>query len=406
MTAASNFMDDMGDGPGEFDPMVSKRARSIEQSSIRQMFDLAEAQGGDLVRLELGEPDFDTPGHVVEAACRAAQAGDTHYTANAGLPALRQSIASKLRREEDLSVDPASEVIVTNGGMEALHLALLTILDPGDEVVIPTPAWPNYFTQTRLAEGRPVEVPLSASEGFDLDADAVVEAITPATGAVVLCSPSNPTGQVYAEDAVRSVVRAAADHDAFVVADEVYRSLVYDRRPPAIASTGDPTNVLTVGSCSKQYAMTGWRVGWLVGPDTVVERANAIHESTTACAGSISQRAAIAALDGPQEPAEAMCRAFNDRRDVVFERLRGIQGISCPRPDGAFYAFVDVSALEGSSFDVARRLLSEYGVVVAPGEGFGGAGKGHLRLSFATGMDRLELGLDRFERMVRAELNA
>ncbi|MFC6836575.1 pyridoxal phosphate-dependent aminotransferase [Halomarina ordinaria] len=371
------------------------RVRACERSPIRLMFDLAEATDDrDLVRLEVGEPDFETPTHVTEAASAAARAGHTSYTTNAGLPALRTAIARTLADEYDVRHDP-DEVMVTTGGMEALHLAMLCTADPGSEVVIPSPAWPNYFTQARLADATPVEVPLAYP--FDLDADRVIEAMGPATDVVVLCTPSNPTGRVFDPDPVRAVVEAAADHDAYVLADEVYAALTYDADPTGIAAlTGHPEHVLTVGSCSKSHAMTGWRVGWLAGDRSVVDEATKVRESTTSCTSSVSQHAALAALTGPQEPTERMYEAFRERRDYVVDRIAGLDGVSAPMPEGAFYAFLEPDTDE-ESLPLAKRLLTDHGVVLAPGTGFGEAGEGSLRLSFANSLERLEEGFDRLE---------
>lgn len=382
-------------------PTPTARVRGTERSKIRVMFDLANASDRDLVRLEVGEPDFDTPSHVVEAASAAAAAGKTHYTSNAGLPALRTAISDTLATEYGVHHD-ADEITVTNGGMEALHLAALATVGPGEEVLIPSPAWPNYWMQARLADGVPVEVPMPEERGFALDPDRVVEHLSDDTAAVVLCSPSNPTGRVFDPDAMRAVVEAAADHDAYVVADEVYLGLTYDRDPAGLAGlTGHPEHLLTVGSCSKTYAMTGWRVGWLAGHEEVLDQVTKIHESTTACAGEVAQHAAIAALTGSQEPVREMFEAFRERRDYVYERIESMDGADCARPEGAFYAFLDVD-LPGSSLEVAKHLLTEHGVVLAPGEGFGDAGAGRLRLSFANSLDRLEEGLERIEAAVEA----
>ena len=376
---------------------ITDRARAVEQSSIRAMFDMAEASDRDLVRLEVGEPDFDTPDHIVDAAHDAARTGRTHYTSNAGLPELREAIGDTMREEFDVRVDP-DDVVVTNGGMEALHLAVLATVDSGEELLLPTPTWPNYRAQAQLADGVPVEVPMPAAEGYPLDAARVRDAMTEDTAAVVLCTPSNPTGRVYDEDAIREVVAAAAERDACVIADEVYAGLSYDRDITGIAALTDhPDHVLTVNSCSKSYAMTGWRLGWLAGPSEVTDEVTKMHESTTACASSVAQHAALAALTGPQEPIEEMYETFRERRDYVVDRVEAIDGLSCPRPEGAFYAFLDPD-VEASSIDVAKELLTDYGVVLAPGDGFGEAGEGQLRLSFANDMDRLETGFDRIER--------
>lgn len=371
------------------------RVRDCDRSSIRVLFDLAESMDRDLVRLEVGEPDFDTPAHVTEAAFAAAKRGETNYTSNAGLRELRSAVAGTLTREFGLGYD-AEDVLVTTGGMEALHLAALSVLEPDDDLLIPTPGWPNYWTQARLADANPVEVELSYP--YDLEADRLIERMGADTGAVVLCSPSNPTGRVFTPDAVRAVVEAARAHDAYVIADEVYGTLTYDRDPVGTAALVEESDhVLTVGSCSKSYAMTGWRVGWLASESDVVAEATKIRESTTACTSTLAQHAALAALEGPQSPVAEMRAAFRERRDYVADRLDELDGVTAPRPEGAFYAFLDPVGYD-DSMTLAKRLVREAGVVLAPGSGFGAAGAGKLRLSFANSLERLEAGLDRLER--------
>jgi aspartate aminotransferase len=372
----------------------TERVRRAERSRIRVMYDLAEETDRELVRLEVGEPDFDTPDRVVDAAAEAARGGATHYTTNAGTPACRRAIRDAMAADYGVEHD-VDEILVTVGGMEALHLATLATVGPGEELLYPGPAWPNYETQAFLADGRGVEVPMPAETGFALDGDRLAARMGPETAAVVLTTPSNPTGRVYDPGEIRTVVEAAADHGAYVVADEVYAGLTYDREPRGIAAlTGHPEHVLTVGSCSKTYAMTGWRLGWLAGDRSVLDQATKVRESTTACASSVAQHAAIEALTGPQEPFEEMYDAFERRRDYVADRIGAVDGLSAPRPEGAFYAFLDPD-VEAESLAFAKYLLTDHGVVLAPGSGFGAAGEGRLRLSFANSMDRLEEGLDR-----------
>ena len=377
------------------------RVQRAERSRIRVMYDLAESVDRDLVRLEVGEPDFDTPNHVVDAAAEAARGGATHYTTNAGMPACRRAIRDAMAA--DYGVEHGiDEIVVTVGGMEALHLATLATVGPGEELLYPGPAWPNYETQAFLADGRGVEVPMAADAGFALEADRLAARMGPETAAVVLTTPSNPTGRVFDPDEIQAVVEAAADHDAYVVADEVYAGLTYDRDPRGIAAlTGHPEHVLTVGSCSKTYAMTGWRLGWLAGDRSVLDEVVKVRESTTACASSVAQHAAMAALSGPQEPFEEMYEAFRRRRDYVADRIADADGLSAPRPEGAFYAFLDPD-VGADSLPLAKYLLEEHGVVLAPGSGFGTAGEGRLRLSFANSMDRLEEGIDRIEAGIAA----
>ena len=370
------------------------RVQRAERSSIRVMYNLAESTDRDLVRLEVGEPDFDTPEHVIDAATVAAKDGATHYTPNAGTPECRRAISDAMAANYGVEHEP-DEVVVTVGGMEALHLAMLSVVEPGEAVLFPGPAWPNYENQAFLADGDPVEVPMPAGTGYALDAERLIAEMGGDTAAVVLTTPSNPTGQVFDPDAIRAVVEAAADCGAYVIADEVYAGLTYDRDPRGIAAlTGYPEHVLTVGSCSKTYAMTGWRLGWLAGDRTVTDEVVKIHESTTACASSVAQNAAIAAMTGPQEPFEEMYDAFERRRDYVVDRIAGVDGLSAPHPEGAFYAFLDPEGVT-DSLAFAEYLLTEHGVVLAPGSGFGAAGEGRLRLSFAASMAELEDGFDR-----------
>ena len=382
---------------------LAKRTFGLERSAIREMFDLAQQyDDDDLVHLEIGEPDFDTPAHITEAAAAAAEGGATHYTSNAGLPELRAAIADDITSEH--RYDPDANVIVTAGAMEALSLAFLTLVDPGDEVIVPTPAWPNYRTQTAMVGGEYVEVPLDREQGFALDTERLAASITDDTALVLLTTPSNPTGQVYDRDAIARIVSTAAAHDAVVVADEVYKDLVYDTTATAVADATDhPEHVVTLGSCSKTYAMTGWRVGWFAAPEPVVDAATKFHESVVACAPSVSQHAALAALTGDQAPIEEMYEAFRRRRDLLVDLVDALPTVTCPRPEGAFYAFLDVSSVDADSMTISKRLLDEHGVVTAPGVGFGADVDDHLRVSFATDEDRLTEGFERIGQFLEAE---
>jgi len=385
---------------------LSARARGVESSGIRVLYELANERDGDTVRLEVGEPDFDTPEHIVDAAAAAAREGDTHYTSTRGTQAARAAISEKLARDNGLEVDPDSEVVVTNGAMEGLYLGLLAVVEPGEEIVLPAPTYSNYETIARMIDAETVYVPLDPAEGFALDAEAVVDAIGPDTGAVVLNSPNNPTGRVFDEDAIAAVAAAAADAGAYVVADEVYTALTHDGDRAGVTTAVDERDrdrVLAVSSCSKEYAMTGWRLGWITGPPDVMEAAAVLHQGTTSCASSVSQAAAVAALTGPQEPAREMLEAFAARRDYVVDRVAELPGVTAPEPEGAFYAFLDVRHVEGSSLEVAKRLLFEHGVATAPGSAFGDHCDGYVRVSYATGMDQLREGFDRIEAFLRAE---
>jgi len=310
-----------------------------------------------------------------------------------------------MRSENKADFDPASEIVVTNGAMKALSFALLAIVDPGSEVIFPTPCWPNYFSQVKLAEGKSVLVKLPQSNGFQLDPDLIINSITKETAAIVLNSPNNPTGVVYDRKAINEVVTAAADNNAYVIADDVYEGLIYEGDADSIVSYVDhPENILVVNSCSKKYAMTGWRLGWLAGNKDIIEAAAKLHQSTTSSASSVSQMAALEAITGDQGPINSMKKEFKARRDYVVSRIEEMQSVSCPRPGGAIYAFLDVSALDGSDSEIAKRLLMDYGVVTVPGSGFGAEGS-FLRLSTATSMDQLKIGLDRIEKLLKNELS-
>lgn len=385
------------------DLSLASRTEMVKRSPIRQMFDLAQHHSGnDLVHMEIGEPDFNTPDHIVETASTAIENGATHYTSNAGLPELRNAITDDLN--SNYGYNPSSELIVTAGAMEALALAYLTLVDPGEEVLVPTPAWPNYRTQATMTNGEFVELPLRKDDGFALDADRIADHITDNTAIVVLTSPSNPTGQVYDATATARVVEAAAEHDAYIVADEVYKDLTYDSDvDPIVDNTDYPEHVVTIGSCSKTYAMTGWRVGWLAAAPPIVNAAMKFHESVVACAPAVSQHAAIAALTGNQSPIQSMWSAFRERRDYIVDRVGDLPSVSCPCPEGTFYAFLDFSVVNLDSITLAERLLEEQGVVTAPGAGFGSNVDDHLRISFANGRDRLETGFNRIEAFLNAE---
>ncbi|MFB6071039.1 MAG: pyridoxal phosphate-dependent aminotransferase [Halanaeroarchaeum sp.] len=366
------------------------------------MADLGAEQEREVVNLAFGDPDFDTPEHVVNAAAEAAASGETHYTSNFGIPALRRAIADQYDAR-GVPVDPDREVAVTTGAIQGLAFAILAVADPGDEVVVPTPAWPSYFTQIRVAGASLVPVPLDPADGFALDPDAVADAITPETSAVILSTPSNPTGQVFDADGIERVVAEAAAHDAWVIADEVYWHLVFEGGFQSVAAVTDYERVVVANSASKTYAMTGWRIGWLVGPEALVGTTAQLHQAFSTCASSLSQHGLLAALRGPQDVVEEMRAAYRDRRDYVLSRIDEIPGIDAESPAGGFYVFADVRDLGESSLDVARRLVEEAGVVTAPGVGFGDAGEGHLRISFASSEDDLATAFDRIEAFARRE---
>src|SRR5438093_5480751 len=372
------------------------RATGVPPSLIRHMFELAQTVPG-AISLAVGEPGFPTPPHIVEAGRQALLDGYTRYSPNAGYLELREAIADKLRKANGLDVDAATQVFVTVGAMEALMLTFLVALDPGDEVLVTDPSYTNYAGQITLAEGRPVFVATDPDRGYLPDAGALEAAVTPRTRAILINSPSNPTGAVYPRDLLHDVAELARRHDLLLVSDEAYEALVYgDIRhvsPGAFPGLADRT--VSIYSFSKEYAMTGWRVGYLAGPAPMLRVMATVQEQMASCVNAGAQRAALAALRGPQECVEAMRRAYERRRDLVVERLNRIPGVRCPRPDGAFYVFPDVRAITRDTKTLAERLLFEHGVVVSPGEAFGPRSAGFLRLSYASSERDLDEGLRR-----------
>jgi aspartate aminotransferase len=390
---------------------ISARARSIEESvtlAVTARAKALRAAGEPVIGLGAGEPDFPTPDHVVEEAQRAAADPAMHrYTPAAGLPELREAIADKTKRDSGLDVSP-SQVLVTNGGKQALYEVFQTLLGPGDEALLPAPYWVSYPEQIRLAGAQPVVVPTTSEQGYRVGVDDLDAAVTDRTKLLVFVSPSNPTGAVYPKDETAEIGQWAADRGIWVVTDEIYEHLVYGGAEAASLPVVAPSareRCVVVNGVSKTYAMTGWRVGWIVGPEDVVTAAARVQSHLTSNVSNVAQRAAFAALTGPQEPVVAMREAFDRRRKLAVSRLRGIDGVDCPEPFGAFYVFPDVRGAfgrrigdqeVGSSIDLAGALLEEAKVAVVPGEGFGGPGC--VRISYALADDELAEGLDRIGR--------
>ncbi len=364
--------------------------------------------GHDVVDLSAGEPDFATPVHV-KAAAHAAIDGDfTRYTAVGGIPELREAVCARYAEDYGVRIAP-EEVLVTAGGKQALFNAALALLDPGDEVITHAPCWPTIPEQVKLMGARPVLVPGRADDGFAIDAAAILGAMTPRTKAIVLNSPCNPTGAVVDEQSVAIVAEAAARHGVWLIADLCYERLIYDTEEahnlPRVLFDWHRDRTVLVGSASKAYAMTGWRCGWTIAPPALTAAMHLIQGQSTSNVTSITQRAALAALTGPQDEVATMRDRYRERRDAIHAWVTAHPGIRCVRPRGAFYLFPDVSRLlpgSGlhSSADIARELLAREHVVVTAGEVFGAPG--HLRLSYATSLERLREGADRLLRLAGA----
>jgi aspartate aminotransferase len=387
---------------------LAERARRLTPSSTLAITARARAlraQGIDVISFGAGEPDFDTPERVKAAAVRALAEGHTKYTDTAGIRELRAAICAKLRRDDGLEYEP-EDVIVSVGAKHTLYNICAVLVGPGDEVLVPAPYWVSYTEQVRLVDGTPVPVPTDEARGFQLDVDALAARVTPRTRLLILNSPNNPTGAVFPRSALEAVAALAAARGFYVVSDECYEALSYEGRAPSIAtlSPGARAQTLVVQTCSKAYAMTGWRIGYAAGPRDVVRAMADFQSQCTSNPATVSQWAAIEALTGPQDDVAKMVGEFDRRRRVIIEGLNRIPGFRCAMPQGAFYAFPDVSGLFGrrwgerslrSSTDVTAFLLDEARVAVVPGADFGS--DRHVRLSYATSLDSIREGLSRIE---------
>ncbi|MGH8914026.1 MAG: pyridoxal phosphate-dependent aminotransferase [Acidimicrobiia bacterium] len=371
---------------------ISARARELKEAGI------------DVISFGAGEPDFATPEHVVAAAARATHDPETHkYTASAGLRPLREAIAEDVGRYSGVEVD-WSEVMVTNGAKQAVFQAFAALIDPGDEVLLPSPHWVTYPAGIDLAGGVTVSVPTRMEDEFKVTVESLERAKTDRTRLLVFVSPSNPTGTVYSAEEARAIGEWALANDVWVLADEIYQRLTYftDVAPSIAAVTPRLENWVLVNGVAKSYSMTGWRVGWMVGPADIIETANNHQSHATGNVANVAQHAALAALRGPQDTVEEMRQAFNSRRKLMYSMVSDIPGVRCVEPQGAFYVFPDVTdALQGrweSTSELATVILEEAGVALVPGESFGTPG--HLRLSYATGESEIERGVERIKALL------
>lgn len=387
---------------------VSARLASIAPSATLAVDAKAKAlkaAGRPVIGFGAGEPDFPTPDYIVEAAVAAAKDPVNHkYSPAKGLPALREAIAAKTLRDSGYEVSP-DDVIVTNGGKQAVYEAFAALVDPGDEVILPAPYWVTYPECVRLAGGVPVEVFAGAEQGYKVSVEQLEAVRTPRTKVLLVCSPSNPTGAVYTPDELTAIGQWALEHGIWVITDEIYEHLLYDGAQPAhivqlVPELAEQTLVLN--GVAKTYAMTGWRVGWLIGPSDVVKAATNLQSHLSSNVANVSQRAALAAVAGDLTAVEQMREAFDRRRRLMVELLSGIEGLTVPTPQGAFYAYPSVEGLIGkslrgtvidSSITLASTILDEADVALVPGEAFGRSG--FLRLSYATGDDAIREGIGR-----------
>lgn len=379
---------------------VAARCTTVTESVTVQLNDRVKelrAQGVDVLDAGGGDPDFDTPGHVTAAATRAMRDGFTHYTASRGLPELRAAISAKLLHDNAVTVDPDTGILVTPSSKHALFTAFMALLDPGDELLVPTPSWVSYQAMARMAGAVPVCVGLSADDGFALDRARLEEYVTPRTKALVLNTPNNPTGRVLTLREAADVEGLALDHNLLIVTDEIYEKLVLDgaRHRSMAARPGCADRTVTVNGFSKAYAMPGWRLGWAAGPADLVAAMLAVHQHTVACAGSFVQSGGLAALTGPQESLKSMADTYAARARLLVEGLNALPGVRARLPSGTFYVLADIRATGLADTAFAARLLSEAAVAVTPGSAFGPGGEGHVRLSLTSPPDVLREILQR-----------
>jgi aspartate/methionine/tyrosine aminotransferase len=354
-----------------------------------------ERQGRDIIHLEIGEPDFDTPRHIKEAAKQALDAGATHYGPSAGLPELREAIAKHVAETRAIDVTP-DEVVVTPGAKPIMFFTILALAGPGDEVIYPNPGFPIYESVINFAGARPVPIPLREETGFGFDLDLLERQLSARTRLIIINSPANPTGGVLDRDQIARIARLAAERSIPVLADEIYRQFLYEGE--FVSITGfpgmKPLTILLDGF-SKSYAMTGWRLGYGVMPGPLADHVTRLMVNSASCTASFVQLAGIAALQGDQGPVAEMVAEFRRRRDLLVDGLNRLPGVSCLRPRGAFYVFPNITRTGRPSAEVAERLLNQAGVAVLAGTAFGAHGEGYLRLSYASSEENLRRALDR-----------
>ena len=360
-----------------------------------------KASGRDIISLAGGDPDFATPEHIVQAAMDALRAGDTHYPPSRGTLSMRQAVADKLAREYGLEVNPATQVLVSPGAKFLIYAALVSLVNPGDEVLVLEPYWVSYVPMVLMAGATPVTVPLSSRNQFRIT-EAVAEAITPRTKVLMVNSPNNPTGHVISASEAELVRKIAIEHDLFVISDEIYEKLIFEGTHINLASLpGMADRTITINGHSKAYAMTGWRLGWAAGPESVIGLMAKLQSQTVTSAASFTMAAGAAALNGSQEPVEVMRLAYKDRRDFMVDALNAIPGVLCDKPAGAFYLFVRFPGLGADSMTIADTLLEKADIAATPGIAFGQAGEGHVRFSIATAMSELERAVVRIENLMK-----
>lgn len=378
--------------------------QAVPWSAIRKIFDMCIGVD-DLVKFTVGEPDFATQPNVIEAAHQAMLRGETKYTSNRGVIELRRAISEAARKKKNVDIDPETEVIVTNGGMQALFMSMKALLNPGDEIIIGAPYFTNYLSQVLMCDAVPKFVQLREEDGFIMTVDALRAAITDKTKAVLLNSPSNPLGSVIDRESLEGLAQVIKENDLYVITDEVYQDYIYDDDVKfcSIASLeGMKERSIIVDSCSKAFAMTGWRVGYAAGPAHIIDLMVKQQEGMASCVNAPAQYAALEAITNTEQAVSDMIQTFRRRRDLFVEGINNIEGLSCVKPKGAFYLFVNIKKTGLTSDEFAVRLLREAKVGVIPGSGFGDEGEGYVRISYVVSEDDIREGLKRIEGFVRS----
>ncbi|NLL41774.1 MAG: aminotransferase class I/II-fold pyridoxal phosphate-dependent enzyme [Firmicutes bacterium] len=380
--------------------LLSEKVKQIKPSGIRKFFDIAASMEG-VISLGVGEPDFPTPAHIRDAGINSILEKGTTYTANVGLIELRRAISKYLESRFGVEYDPADQVLVTVGASEAVDLALRAVVNPGDEVLVPEPTYVSYAPSAILAGGVAVAVPTYEKDDFRLTADVIRELITPKTKAIVFCYPNNPTGAVMEKDDLRAIADVLREHDILVIADEIYAELVYGIEHTSMATLpGMYEKTLLINGFSKAFSMTGWRLGYACGPTDLIEAMKKIHQYVIMCAPTMSQWAAIEALENGMPAVREMVGEYDKRRQIIVQGFRDM-GLSCFEPKGAFYCFPRISDLGMSSDEFCNRLLEAEKVAVVPGSAFGDSGEGYIRVSYAYSIDSIKQALVKIERFIQ-----
>ena len=363
-----------------------------------------EKQGKDVVHLEIGEPDFDTPRNIKDAAIRALNAGYTHYTPSAGMPELRQAVADYISKTRKLDVKP-EEVVVTPGAKPIMFFSILALVNPGDEVLYPNPGFPIYESMINFVGAKPVPIPLEEKNDFSLDPEYVKKMITKKTKMIILNSPENPTGGVATREQLKALADSLANrNDVFVLSDEIYSRIIYEGKPESITQfSGMKEKTIILDGFSKTYAMTGWRLGYGVMKKDLAEKIAQLMTNSNSCTNAATQLAGVEALTGSQKEPEKMDEEFRRRREVIVPGLNNIEGITCKKPHGAFYVFPNITGTGMKSKELADHLLYNAGVAVLPGTSFGKYGEGYLRLSFANSVENIKKALERIAKAVKKQ---